>query len=91
MILIFFGRTTFISHSHTFFLHKKSTQKSSSNGFTRGHFLWSQARWLSGSQANQAIFEYIEVYYNQQRSHSSNNYMSPVAFENELLLNEIGA
>jgi len=43
------------------------------------------------SQANQAIFEYIEVFYNRQRLHSSNNYMSPVDFEMQLLLNEMGA
>jgi transposase InsO family protein len=43
------------------------------------------------SQANQAIFEYIEVFYNRQRLHSSNNYLSPVDFENQLLLNEASA
>lgn len=43
------------------------------------------------SQANQAIFEYIEVFYNRQRLHSSNNYFSPVEFENQLLLNDRGA
>ncbi len=43
------------------------------------------------SQANQAIFEYIEVFYNRQRLHSSNKYMSPVEFENQLLLNEMSA
>ncbi len=43
------------------------------------------------SQANQAIFEYIEVFYNRQRLHSSNNYMSPVDFEKQLLLNEMSA
>jgi putative transposase len=43
------------------------------------------------SQANQAIFEYIEVFYNRQRLHSSNNYFSPVEFENQLLLNNMGA
>ena len=43
------------------------------------------------SQANQAIFEYIEVFYNRQRLHSSNNYMSPVDFENQLLQNVMGA
>lgn len=37
------------------------------------------------NQANQAIFKYIEVFYNSQRLHSSNNYMSPVNFENQLL------
>jgi len=43
------------------------------------------------SQANQAIFEYIEVFYNRQRLHSSNNYLSPVDFENQLLLNNVSA
>jgi len=36
-----------------------------------------------------AIFEYIEVFYNRQRLHSSNNYMSPVDFENQLLRNDM--
>jgi len=40
------------------------------------------------AQANQSIFEYIEVYYNKQRMHSANNYLSPVEFENAMLLNE---
>ena len=43
------------------------------------------------SQAHQAIFEYIAVFYNRQRLHSSNNYMSPVDFENLLLLNNMSA
>jgi transposase InsO family protein len=33
------------------------------------------------AQANQAIFEYIEVYYNRQRMHSANGNLSPVEFE----------
>ena len=40
------------------------------------------------SQANQSIFEYIEVYYNRQRMHSTNNNYSPVEFEEMMLLNE---
>lgn len=43
------------------------------------------------SQANEAIFEYIEVFYNRQRLHSSNNYLSPVDFEKKMLLNELSA
>lgn len=43
------------------------------------------------SQANQVIFEYIEVSYNHQRLHPSKNYMSPVDFEKQLLLNEMSA
>lgn len=32
-------------------------------------------------QAKQEIFEYIEVFYNRERLHSSNNYLSPVDYE----------
>ncbi len=43
------------------------------------------------SQANQAIFQYIEIFYNRQRLHSSNDYLSPVDYENQLLLNVTSA
>ena len=43
------------------------------------------------SKANEMIFEYIEVFYNRQRMHSSNNYLSPVEFEENMLLNEMTA
>ncbi len=36
------------------------------------------------AQANQSIFEYIEVFYNRQRLHSANNNLSPVEFENKM-------
>ena len=32
-------------------------------------------------EAKSALFEYIEVFYNRQRMHSSNDYLSPVAYE----------
>lgn len=35
-------------------------------------------------QAKQMIFEYIEVFYNRERLHSSNDYMSPSDFESKL-------
>ena len=38
------------------------------------------------AQANKSIFEYIEVYYNRQRSHSANNNLSPVEFEEKMML-----
>ena len=38
------------------------------------------------AQANQSIFEYIEVYYNRERMHSSNNNLSPVEFEEKMML-----
>ena len=34
---------------------------------------------------NQAIFEYIEVFYNRQRLHSTNDYISPVNYELKML------
>ncbi len=32
-------------------------------------------------EAKQAIFEYIETYYNRKRMHSANDYLSPEIFE----------
>ena len=43
------------------------------------------------SQANLYIFEYIEVYYNKERSHSANNYLSPIDFEKMMLQSNLGA
>ncbi len=43
------------------------------------------------SQANEMIFEYIEIFYNRQRLHSYNNYMSPVEFEEKMLRKEMVA
>lgn len=43
------------------------------------------------SQAHQAIFEYIEVFYNRQRSHGANYNLSPVEFENKMLHVETAA
>ena len=37
-------------------------------------------------QARQAIFEYIEAYYNSVRLHSSLNYSTPLAVENAIPL-----
>lgn len=38
-------------------------------------------RWPTRAAARQAIFEWIEVWYNRQRRHSALGYLSPVAFE----------
>ena len=38
------------------------------------------------AQANQSIFEWIEVYYNRQRMHSANHNLSPVEFEEKMML-----
>jgi putative transposase len=39
------------------------------------------ADWATRDEARTAVFEYIEVWYNQQRRHSSLGYVSPAAFE----------
>ena len=36
-------------------------------------------------EAKHAIFDYIEVFYNRQRLHSSNDYLSPEAFEKQAM------
>ena len=33
------------------------------------------------AEARSEIFDYIELFYNRQRSHSALNYLSPVDFE----------
>jgi len=43
------------------------------------------------AHANQSIFEYIEVYYNRQRMHSTNGNLSPVEFEEKMLRFETAA
>jgi len=40
--------------------------------------------WPTRRLARQAIFAWIEVFYNRQRSHSALGYRSPVAFERDL-------
>lgn len=42
-------------------------------------------RFKTRAEANQSIFEYIEVFYNRQRLHSTNGYMSPVNYEAKML------
>ena len=40
-------------------------------------------------QAQTAVFEYIEVFYNRQRCHSTNGYLAPLVYERTLKTNEI--
>ena len=35
---------------------------------------------------SKVFFEWIEVYYNRQRMHSANNNLSPVEFEEKMML-----
>ena len=40
-----------------------------------------QFRFNTREEARQVIFDYIEVFYNRQRLHSTNDYWSPVDYE----------
>lgn len=47
--------------------------------FKRSHIFWE--RFQTKEEARRKIFEYLEVFYNRVRRHSSLGYKSPVAFE----------
>jgi putative transposase len=38
-------------------------------------------RYAARAEARSSLFDYIEVFYNRQRKHSTLGYLSPVAFE----------
>jgi transposase InsO family protein len=40
-------------------------------------------------QAQTAVFEYIEVFYNRQRCHAAHGYLAPLAYEQALKTNEL--
>jgi transposase InsO family protein len=40
----------------------------------------SRQPWDARTQLTQAIFEYIEVFYNQERRHSALHYQTPVTY-----------
>ena len=40
-----------------------------------------RTRWRTRAEARSAVFEYIELFYNRQRRHSSLGYLSPAEFE----------
>jgi transposase InsO family protein len=44
------------------------------------------ARWQTHAQARRDLFEFIEVWYNRQRRHSTLGYLSPVDYEERLAL-----
>ena len=45
-----------------------------------------RCRFRTREQAKQEIFEYVEMYYNRKRAHSSLGYMSPFEFEKRLFI-----
>jgi Integrase core domain len=42
---------------------------------------WGSIIYLSHEQARQALFEYLEIYSNRQRRHSTLGYVSPLIYE----------
>lgn len=49
-----------------------------------------QNKYQTREEAKKSIFQYIEIFYNRQRLHSSLNYLSPIEFElkTDSLVNE---
>ncbi len=45
--------------------------------------------WPTHQTARRAIFEWIEVFYNRRRRHSTIHYMSPVRFEESTAADEV--
>ncbi len=43
--------------------------------------LFDRRRWMTRKELTQAIFEYIEAFYNRRRRHSSLEYLSPIEYE----------
>ena len=41
-------------------------------------------RWLNYQAAYRSFFEYIEIFYNHERSHSTLDYVSPDQFEQHI-------
>lgn len=50
-----------------------------------------KCEWLYGKhfktrqEARAAVFEYIEIFYNRQRIHASNNYLTPEEYYNNAI------
>jgi transposase InsO family protein len=45
--------------------------------------LWHRRSFANADDAERAVFEYIEVFYNRERLHSSLDYVSPATFESQ--------
>jgi transposase InsO family protein len=50
-----------------------------------------RCRFATRQQARQQVFEYIEIWYNRQRRHSSLGYVSSAEFEHRALTGATGA
>ena len=50
-----------------------------------------EANWDTRAAARQAIFEYVEAWYNRERRHSSLGYRSPVQYEAEVFTSRVAA
>ncbi len=48
-----------------------------------------QTKFKNKKEAQRAIFEYIEIYYNRKRRHSANKRLSPVHFESNWVLKNV--
>ena len=53
--------------------------------------LVNRCRFATREVARREVFEYIEVWYNRQRRHSSLGYLSPAEFERRALTGTAGA
>jgi transposase InsO family protein len=40
--------------------------------------------WATRTQVRRAVFDYIEVFFNRQRMHSSLGYLTPVEYEERI-------
>jgi transposase InsO family protein len=50
--------------------------------------LLDRKRWKTRLELSNAMFDYIEIFYNRQRRHSSLDYVSPIEFEVSLRAKE---
>ena len=51
--------------------------------------LLKRQRWNTRQQLTTAIFDYIEVFFNRQRLHSTLNYLSPTEYEEVYALQQV--
>src|SRR5947199_5999816 len=58
-----------------------ASQRSTSFSMCLGFRLWAFCDYKTRDQARASLFDYLEVFYNRQRRHSTINYETPLAFE----------